>query len=330
MGRVAGARVELEKRLAGRSERNRGDRVYAAHGLARLGGAESLAALQTALGHKDANTRRAAALALGVLGRGDEKTGVLLSAMLRDDPDASCRGSAAIGLGRTAPRGAKEALLSMLGARDANVSPYAALGVGLLAVTTDDIEPLRPLVAMLRDERDDSLRGAVACALGIGRIPEAAPVLLEIVQERGDPKLRAHAAFALGRLDAGIEERQALRELLIEREHPWMPREAALALGSLRDAASARMLGRLLESETSLHLQAAAALAMGSIGGDQSGAVLTALLEDATKKPITRAMAAVALGRMLDRGGEERLAIIGADLDWHLFTPAVQEILTIL
>ena len=41
-------------------------------------------------------------------------------------------------------------------------------------------------------------------------------------------------------------------------------------------------------------------------------------------------MAAVALGRMLDRERGAKLALVGADLDWHLFTPAVEEILSIL
>ncbi len=108
------------------------------------------------------------------------------------------------------------------------------------------------------------------------------------------------------------------------------PVAGAALRAALGDRSSVRILGWLLSEGRTLHVQAAGALALGRIGGDAAGVVLTDLPADDARSPPARAMAAVALGELLARGGERGLAVIGADLDWHLFTPAIREVLSIL
>jgi hypothetical protein len=54
------------------------------------------------------------------------------------------------------------------------------------------------------------------------------------------------------------------------------------------------------------------------------------MLKDRNRPGIARAMAAVAIGLLLDRTEGRGLAGMGADLNWYALTPAAREILDIL
>jgi HEAT repeat protein len=121
-----------------------------------------------------------------------------------------------------------------------------------------------------------------------------------------------------------------LRKLLAEAPSPSAQREAAFALGMLGDREAIESLLASLRDGGSVYVQGSAAVALGRIGGEESVRPLVTLLRDESRPGIARAMAAVALGLVLDRAEGRRLASIGADLDWYALTPTVREVLDIL
>ncbi len=334
----AAARELLEGLVARRGASETARRAYAVHGLARLGDASVKPALLRTLRGRDDDARRAACLALGVLAtRSDGDAVDALVALLASDAAPSVRGAAAVTLGRLGGGRAVRALRSTLAA-DAQATPdklrpFVALALGIAAADTpEEAETATaPMRAILAGTGDASLRGAAACALGLAHRTDARELLERTAAERGDPWLRAHAAFALGLVGDAVDTPQTLREVLVFRGHDAPAREAAAALGRLRDTGSIRALLRVLDAEDmSPEVQGAAAVALGRIGGEEGAGNLTRLLRDTARRPYVRAMAAVALGHALDRQRAAGLAEVAADLDWVHFTDAVNEILTIL
>jgi HEAT repeat protein len=327
-------REDLERILAGpksdrQSEMTR--RVYAAHGLARLGDPAAIPALREAALDEDANVRRAAILALGALAPSDDTlTAELLARVLRLDKDRGCRNMAAIALARSGPERAVRELRWAYDNGDSLEQPFAAIGLGIVARRGKDPEIAKFLRRDLEERANSDFRGALCIAVGLSGDAESAPVVRRIAAERGDPEVRAQAATAIGLLDDRDAGARVLRTMLRDAPTPAMQREAAHALGMLGDREAVNILLGLVKDGGSVYVQGSAAVALGRIGGAESYAPLAAMLRDKNAPGIGRAMATVALGLLLDRTEGRRISAIGADLDWYALTPAVQEILDIL
>jgi HEAT repeat protein len=305
-------------------------RVHAAHALAHLGDARAVPALRDACRDDEEDVRRAAVLALGALAdRGDEETALLLARLLDRDRDRGVRNMAALSLGRIGPKQAERALRYAYAKSDSFTQCFAALGLGLLARTTGEPGLTGDLRHDLKDRANADLRGALAIALGIARDRAAAKTLRALVDDRSDPELRAHAALALAMIgDASSAD--SLRAILTDTRDPVLQREAAMALGLLGDVQSLAVLTRLVTDGSSLYVQGAAAVALGRIGGAEASKTLGTLLSDTSRPGLARGMAAVGLGCLLDTTAGRGLGRVGANLDWYLRTPSVDEILTIL
>ena len=208
--------------------------------------------------------------------------------------------------------------------------PFAALALGLYARHDGHAGAASILVRDLEETSNAEVRSALAVAAGLSGDRSAAPVLRDIVANRGDPELRGHAALALGLLDDRTEGAPLLRELLDGVHDPSLHREVAQALGMLGDREAVRGLTKLVEGGSTVFVQGSAAVALGGIGGEDAGRALLALLRDDTRPELSRAMAAVGLGLLVDPTEGRRIAAVGADLSWYVFTPTVSEILTIL
>jgi len=325
---------DLERLLAGpKTERSRETmrRVYAAHGLARLSDPAAVAALRAAGWDDDEDVRRASILALGALAAADDAaTAEYLIHELRRDKDRACRCMAAISLGRIGHARAAGELRWAYENGDALEQPFAALGLGLVARRTKDAEIAKFLARDLTERANAELRGALCIAVGLTGDLASAPAVRKIASERGDPEMRAQAAMALGLLGDRAGGPPVLRAMLRDAPSPSMQREAAFALGMLGDREAVDILLRLVADGGSVYVQGSAAVALGRIGGEESVAPLAAMLRDRDRPGISRAMASVALGLLIDRTEGRRLAAIGADLDWYALTPAVREILDIL
>ncbi len=306
-------------------------RVYAAHGLARTGDPAALPALRKAATGKDEQVRRAAVLALGAIAKADDAdTAKILQWVINRDKDAPCRNMAALSIGRIGDPTAEHTLRYWFKKGDGRHQPFAALGLGLLARKKKDAGIARLLTKELERRANADLRGALSIAIGLSGAMDSAPVLRELAADRGNPDVRAHAAVALGLLGDRQEAAPILRELLLKKGNPMLQREVALALGLLGDRESIRTLVKLIRSDEGIYVQGSAAVALGRIGGGESARVLIDLLQDDDNSLLARSMGAVGLGLLLDRTEGRSLHRVGADLNWYLLTPTVQEILDIL
>lgn len=316
-------------------------RVFAAHGLAKTGDPASAAALREAATDDDPAVRRACALALGVLaGPDDRDSARVLETMLRRDADAGARNFAALSLGRCGAPSANAHLSEAWERGKLCDRAFAALGLACLARGAGDPRILAaPLSELPRAAAAGSaapgaprtppeLRGALAVAAAIAEARSALPALRAVADARAeDVWLRIHAVSALGVL-RDREAAPMLREFVDQVRAPSLQREAATALGLAGDLEAVPVLHRHLLASPSLFVRGASAVALGRIGGPTAARVLAETLADETKPGIVRAMAAVGLGRLLDRG--RSLSPVAADLDPRSATDAVDEILTIL
>ncbi len=316
------------------TKRRRGNdslrRVYAAHALAKSGATEALPVLRDATRDKSADVRRAAVLALAVLGdaQDDDTADALIRVLARDKND-SVQHAAALSLGRLGHDRAEIALTRAFKKGSSRLVPFAALGLGLLARHPGHEGAALPLVRDLERISSAEGRAPLAIACGIAREARAVPELLKIVTDGGDPQLRSHAALALG-LIGDINAVPPLRDVLANENDPGLRKESALALGMLGDVQATRALREQIEGGASLFLTSSAAVAIGRIGGDESGRTLLTLLKNQKRPALARAMAAVGLGLLLDDSDGRRLSVIGADLDWYQLTPTVHLILRIV
>jgi len=306
-------------------------RAYAAQALTALGTEAALDALREAVTDSDENVRRSVVLALGsVADADDDATMDALVRVLYRDKDGPCRNVAAISIGRIGHDRGESALRRAYLKGDRALQTFAAIGLGLYARHDGKSAAANVIVRELEERANAELRGALAIAVGLSGNQAGAPILREIAADRGDPTLRGHAALAIGLLGDRVLGAPILRKMLVDVNSPEVQREVALGLGMLGDREAVRLLVELVEDGGSVYVQGSAAIALGRIGGEQAGTALLGVLRDENRPDLARAMAGVALGLVLDESEGKRLASIGADLNWYLFTPTVRELMTIL
>lgn len=276
-------------------------------------------ALRAAAADDDADVRRAAILALGVVApREDAETVRTLSAALGKDRDSMCQGMAALSLGRVGGASAARSLRHAQVEGSSASRPFVVLGLGILARGSGDDAIARNLLNELTQGAQNDMTGALCVAVGLAGRPEAGDVLRKIVNETADPEVRGHAAMALGLIgDAGAP---SILRPLMDVQIPQLQGEAAMALGLLADRESVVVLGEKLDHATASGSQAAAAVALGLLGGPNSTRLLSAAMKDTGKPALTRKMAAFALGKALDRTGGKSIYCVGADLNWCALT----------
>ncbi len=279
----------------------------------------------------DKDVRRAAVLALGsVADADDDATMDTLVRVLYRDKDDACQHVAAIAIGRIGHDRGESALKHAYTKGNRVMQPFAAIGLGLYSRHEGKARASALILRELKDRANADLRASLAIAVGLSGNQNGAPVLREIAADRGNPALRGHAAIAIGLLGDGALGAPILRKMLVDVKSPDVQREVALGLGMLGDREAVKLLIGLVEDGGSVYVQGSAAMALGRIGGAEAGAALLGLLRDENRPDVARAMAGVGLGLVLDRSEGKRLASIGADPNWYLFTPTVHELLTIL
>ena len=332
MTKCEATRAELERLLTPPkrgADREWMRRVYAAHGLARLGDRASIPRLLDSLDDENADVRRAVILALGGLAKPeDEAVRTRLVRELDDDRDAPCRNMAAVSLGRIGGAGVTKALRRTYDDGDQIHRTYAALALGFAARREDDAAVRKFLTRELENRDMLELRGALCVACGIARATGAAAELKKIAASQVDPALRGHAAVALG-LIGDPESGSFLTGLLTTKTDPVVQGEAALALGMLGERKALDILASLVQRGSSHRAQAAAAVALGRIGGARASEVFTGLVKDRTIDPEVREAAAIGLGLLLDRREGRSYVAVGSDLNWYATTATVREILDV-
>lgn len=303
-------------------------RAFAVVAYARLAGRADTATRERAvrrlsdLGHPfggaERETRRAAAIGLGLVGADDRSAPSALAraALLRQARYGETleRALALLSLARNAGRrgpgpesGAsveetRGFLIDRLTRGRSTERPWAALALALLERARPDggsevsREVLRKTLARAGSPRDV---GALCTALGLLGDPRNADLVAPRLAS-GDLEVRGHAAVALGLM--GARDAGPLLRALVA-ESTFLPRlllDAATGLGLLRDHSLVPELTDALSRAAATSSQAALGLALGRIGDARAVGPLLEALEDRSLTTGARAAIATALGIVCD------------------------------
>jgi HEAT repeat protein len=311
------------------------ERAAATDALGRIGDRDAIPVLVELIGDSKREVRRGAILSLGRLVRADDAAAVrALATAATSEVELLARAYAAIALGRTGARAGAATLHGLLDDPRIDLRGFAAIGLGILGRECDD-EALREKVATFLRRAIESRRlsgdrrASIAVALGILKDRESVGAIGRIVVSKDTAELRGHAAVALGM----IGDRAALpviRQALDGERDPALLRDLALAAGLLGDSEAIRMLVDLLKSNKSQYQRGNIALALGRVGGPTAANAMVTLLESERSFRRTRAMAAVALGHLLDDRPMPALFTIVEDFDYRLRCEAFVELIRIL
>ena len=265
-------------------------------------GSSAVPLLVEQLRANDADTRRAAVLALGRIG--DRRAVEPLIALL-DERDSHLSASVASALARLGDPRAFEPLLTLLGHESVAVR-QAVVG----ALNSIGHPNMASRICEMLEHPDPLLRESAVKIAGYFGYPECVNALLAICSDPDEsvraiaiehlpyfddprairtldsalandtPRARAAAAKALGSM-TGPEALQLLRQATIDSDS-WVRYFAASSLGRHRDREALGSLRALAADDPAPPVRIAAIEAVGSIGGDDALDILRPLIADET------------------------------------------------
>lgn len=254
----------------------------AATALGKSGNPRAVPVLLKYLSSKKSATRRSAALALGsAASRGDNSVVRHLFRTFSGTNDISLKGFSLVAMGQI---GGADALknLKMVAkrGRSADLS-WALLGLGIALRSAPEEKVPEILLSTLKNNRNRSIRGAAAIALGLARDGKAVEELERQLKNGDEPYLRGYCAMALGMI-GDSSAIPVLRSALMERNIPQVNTQAAMALCLLNDRDAADEMTDLLLNCYSESSKAMASRSLTYLGG---GRVAARLLDFISTRP---------------------------------------------
>ncbi|MCI0589177.1 MAG: HEAT repeat domain-containing protein [Planctomycetes bacterium] len=251
---------------------------------------------------RDPDVRRAAALALGRLGKGEEErvTRALVRAV-ETDGDTATRAFSLLSMGEVGGATARKELLDRIAHGKQMLRPWAAIGAGLLSRRDPDEATGTTLARRLAEERNRGTRAALALAIGLSKTQEGREVVRQMAGDGENSRERVFAALAIS-LGRDVEGTPALRRAIREIPNPAVRAIGALALSSFGSPGDAAALIALHESLSAPETIALSSLSLAWHGSRET---LGRLLDDASSAPGAerRSAALLALGIGVSRGG---------------------------
>jgi HEAT repeat protein len=324
-------------------------------GLAGPDSREVVDALKDQLNKKARMTRFSSVIALGqVAPQADEKTQKdcvsMLSVIIKNEgkatSDPQTVSFALASLGRIAgakgcPEAVRTKAMETIGEPFADGRPltksFAALALGIAGMELPESQKAqlgdRIRAVLAKTSGDVDSRGAFCISLGLLKDIKSVPVLLDILNNKGEDKpLRGTAAVALGL----IGDRSALdpiRQVLKEKSDQKLRVDAAVAAGLLKDTDAVPSLVEILQDpKSSQFILGSCAQALGQIGDERAVDPLASILKDEKKQypDLTRALSAVSLAQIGDKDDVPVLARLSRDVNYRAYYEAIGEVLTIL
>jgi HEAT repeat protein len=266
------------------------------------------------LADREVEVRRAAALALGKLGRGDsDRVVAALRSALESDGDVAVRAFELLSLGEIGGTQAKEELLRRVARGKQLLRPWAAIGVGILARGNADPEVGAALARALAEEKNRDTRAAIALAVGLSRTHAGREGVRRLALEGENTRERVFAALAVA-LGEDEEGRSTLRQAMREIPNPVVRASNALALAAFRDVDDVPALLEVFESSESSDAFATAALALGWNG---RRAALERLRGEIERGSSAERRAAAALSLGLGLAEEKVPSSLAATAGWN-------------
>ncbi len=263
LGRVGGADAVRALITALDSDPMGSVRFFAADSLGKIAGKEAIPSLTTALDHRKENVHQSAARALGEIADRvrnpilfDEATRKLVP-LLRADQEV--REAVITALGKIRDPRATQAVATLM-SKTFNKQEIRLAAEALIRIGRPSVSPLQQILAQAGD------LSAIAAALALGRIGDttAAPSLIQALDHRHD-EVRRQAAMALGKLKVY----SAVPKLLAVLEDNDAPVRVAVAnaLGEMRAKEAIETLQSLATYDFQASVRAAAEAALNKIGG---------------------------------------------------------------
>lgn len=183
-------------------------------------------------------------------------------------------------------------------------------------------EETAALIELLQSTRRAHMREAVVRQLADRADPDAAPALLDLLEDSNDPRVIPIVTAALGglqRLGPTIAPLVlAILDGPPDKRRPFMPLLLATALG---DAATPRLIEALHDQQPEVRINAATQL--GQLRARRAFEPLLAILTDDSQPPTLRGVAASALGGLRDPRALPTLAELAQTDDPDLLAGAI-------
>jgi HEAT repeat protein len=289
--------------------------------------------LDQALSDRNAEVRRSAVLATGLVARADDRIAARLLAAHEDEADSMARYFAAIGLGRVGGEPARKALEGGLRSGNMEVRAFSAIGLALLTRGTPDPANRASLARVLdvfRSEKVDCVKGAMAIALGLGRHEPARATVLEALARSGDPFFQGFACVGLGLLGARDAQPTVLELFRGASGRPILQREAAVALSLLGSRDATRELLPALHKGSTTWSLGTVSRVLGLTGDPTAIPSLTAIVQDGSFPTLSRAYAVVALGSLCEDRALPVRAVVSSDLNYRAAVETLETVLATL
>lgn len=274
-------------------------RCRAAESLRAFGDAETMRALQDALGDRQLEVRRSAALALGHV----PETLALQALETACDLEAeqSTRGLIYLSIGRRGGAEAGRFLREALEQEGGALRPQVVLALGIQAGLDGDANSRKRLREVQSKGRGADLTQAAALALGLAKDPEGVKPLAALLAESGSEQQRYYAALGLG-LIGGSDAAAVLRTALPKERSPMAKSAMAQALALQGVASDADLLVGSLRDSSGVEARVQYAAALGMHGSLEAIAGLLELAESGKLPAAAQAGALEALGVLLEDG----------------------------
>ena len=339
---------------------------FAALAVGKLGReSESGAMLNTlTVNQTGANTKRSAAIALGLLGKridGPARGALAVQIVnaLEKVKEATTKNFGIISIAYLLQADAEAQHTDVLNAKGVKIAdylmkiaedgkyserPYGALALGLIGKAIGDkpsiveygqfrLQAITTLRKGLTETKlDKRARGAFAIALGILQDEGAKPELKALVADKQEEKeLRGYSAVALGLI--GIPDPdvvKVIKDALKERSSEELRQQTAIALGLLQTADTIPTLIQEIKEADSQNVLGQVVLALAKIGDARAIDPLVEILRDTSRPDLTRALACAGLGLIGDLEMIPSLARLSKDINYRASPDTVNEALSIL
>ena len=365
------AECALKGRL-GRASASDLARAYAALALGRIGSANDIRTLESILNARrnvDPNTRRSAAIGLGLLGRlvsGDDRVQVaqVLLRSIDKTKDNSTKNFAIVSLAYLLLEDIKTNSTDVIGNTTADEylietatkgsylhKGFGALSLGLvLREITDelDVEAYQKFreeaITILRGgvgskRMDKKTQAAFCTALGVAKdLKSREPMRLILADKNGDKMLRGYAALGLGLIGQSTPEvAKTIADAMRERSSDELRRQTATALGLLGNPtiqgtgkdAVEILIDELKDAKSQSH-KGQVVLALARVGDHRALDALVDLMKNQGEQDLTRALACAGLGLIGDLELIPSLARGSKDVNYRASTDIINEFLSIL
>jgi HEAT repeat protein len=279
----------------------------------------SLQFILQGLGDSRSDVRAGCAIAAGRIIKAEDRRSVqTLIAAAANEAEPTPKRLMLISLGRIGGPDARKRLLAELDANLRQDRAFAGLALGISGATD-----LAPRVRKEFDAAsDDSLKGAMAIALGLMHDPDGIKVVGEVAKSKGNPELLRNLMWFFA-LDRGRGSASIVEQVLSEARIPEVHDAGCVALGLIGELDSQTALIRHLTSTAPVTLRGAAAIGLGRMGDRRAVVPLSKVIRATQEPQLVRARAVAGLGILCQKNPWPPFARVAIDSNFEVDNDAI-------